>query len=187
MLEGMRKGDHDAWNRFVQVYGPIVYAKCRRSGFSAVDSDDIAQDVFLRIQQGLGSFRRDGLGKRFRYWLHPIVRTAIADFVRRNGRAPHAIGGSAFQDAVAMIQAKVAPEDSFSGRDSDAVLIVRQVLKLIEPDFTPKVWQAFWRTALEGASAPVVARELGMQSNAVRQAKLRVIRRLAAELKDMLD
>ena len=187
MLEGMRSGNRDAWSRFVRVYGPVVYAKCRRSGFSSTDSEDIAQDVFVRIQKGIGSFERDGRGKRFRYWLHPIVRTAIADFVRHNKRTPKAIGGSTFQEVVAHVQANVAPEESFSSHDADAVLIVRQALKLIEGAFEPKSWQAFWRTAIEGASGPVVAQELGMQPNAVRQAKLRVMRRLATELKDMLD
>ena len=44
-----------------------------------VDVDDIVQDVFLRMQQGLGKLRDD---ERFGPWMYQIARNAIFDHQR---------------------------------------------------------------------------------------------------------
>jgi len=53
---------------------------------------------------------------------------------------------------------------------------------MIEDDFQPQTWQAFWQTAVEGQDAAQVALELGMTPQAVRKAKSRVMQRLREEL-----
>jgi RNA polymerase sigma-70 factor (ECF subfamily) len=45
----------------------------------------------------------------------------------------------------------------------------------------------FWRTAVDGSPASVVAEEFGTTSAAVRQAKARVLRRLKEAVGDVCD
>jgi DNA-directed RNA polymerase specialized sigma24 family protein len=71
-------------------------------------------------------------------------------------------------------------EDGVPGR----VLLLRGLLELIQLDFEPDTFQAFWRVAVDGCSAEEVAGELGMKNvGAVYTAKCRVRKRLREELK----
>ena len=52
-------------------------------------------------------------------------------------------------------------------------------------EFQPTTWNAFWKTAVEGASPKDVGRELGMSPGAVYVAKSRVIARLRDEISQL--
>lgn len=186
LLDGIKSGRDDAWERFVSIYGPVVYTRCRRRGLGEADAAELSQNIFLRIHRSIAQFRRDGEGLRFRFWLNAVIKSAIVDHIRRASRNPGAVGGTDFQGIVSSIHDDV-DEASFSESDTDTGLIVRQTLKVIEQDFNPRTWQAFWRTAVEEQSAADVADQLEMQQNAVRQAKHRVMKRLEAELAGMLE
>jgi RNA polymerase sigma-70 factor (ECF subfamily) len=56
----------------------------------AADVDDVLQDVFVRMQRGLGGLRDD---ERFTAWLFQIARSAIAEHGR--ARARHPLAGDA--------------------------------------------------------------------------------------------
>lgn len=52
---------------------------------SAADVDDIVQDVFLRMQRGLGTLREE---ERFGAWVYQVARNAIIDHQRARIRHP---------------------------------------------------------------------------------------------------
>jgi RNA polymerase sigma-70 factor (ECF subfamily) len=51
----------------------------------AADTDDVLQDVLLRMQRGLGGLRDD---ERFGPWVYRVARNAITDHRRRRARLP---------------------------------------------------------------------------------------------------
>jgi RNA polymerase sigma-70 factor (ECF subfamily) len=55
----------------------------------------------------------------------------------------------------------------------------------IRHEFGDRVWNSFWRTAVDGRSSSDVAEELKITPAAVRQNKRRVLLRLRQELGDM--
>jgi RNA polymerase sigma-70 factor (ECF subfamily) len=57
--------------------------------------------------------------------------------------------------------------------DVDSAGLLRRAGELIQTDFQPRTWQAFWRTVIEGQPTEAAADALGMTSKAVRQARLR--------------
>jgi RNA polymerase sigma-70 factor (ECF subfamily) len=65
--------------------------------------------------------------------------------------------------------------------------IVQRALTLIEQDFAPVTWRAFWLTTHDGADAAAVAAELGISTNAVFIAKSRVLKRLRTEIEGLID
>jgi RNA polymerase sigma-70 factor (ECF subfamily) len=52
----------------------------------------------------------------------------------------------------------------------------------VRPRFQPATWQAFWRTAVDGASGKDVAAELGLTVAAVYLAKGRVMAALREQI-----
>ena len=56
---------------------------------SPPDVDDVVQDVFLRVQQGLPALREE---ERFGPWVYQVARSAIAEHRRARARHPLASG-----------------------------------------------------------------------------------------------
>jgi len=71
-----------AWKELEQHLRPYL---ARRVASSA-DIDDLLQDIFVRMHQGLGSLRDE---ERFGGWVYRIANTALIDKARQRARAPH--------------------------------------------------------------------------------------------------
>src|SRR5262249_51705961 len=70
--------------------------------------------------------------------------------------------------------------------NADSEVISRQLLRIVEVDFTPPTWRAFCRQVIDGVPAAQVAEELELSLNAVLLAKSRVLRRLRQELRGLV-
>jgi RNA polymerase sigma factor (sigma-70 family) len=54
-----RAGDAQAWNQIVERYAPLVWGICRRYGLSPADSEDVGQNVWLKLHQHLSGLREE--------------------------------------------------------------------------------------------------------------------------------
>ena len=52
----------------------------------------------------------------------------------------------------------------------------------VEPEFNPRIWEAFWRTAVGDEDPVVVGQDLGMSRAAVYVAKCRCVKRLQEKI-----
>ncbi|HYT88663.1 MAG TPA: sigma-70 family RNA polymerase sigma factor [Gemmataceae bacterium] len=186
LLRRVQGHDQEAWSRLVDWAGPLVYFWCRKAGLAAEDREDVFQDVFLKVSRGITTFDTSAPGSSFRGWLLTITRRAIIDLARRRLNEPRAVGGSeAYQRLCAVSEAELSSGGP-SAPDSQEQRSLA-ALALIRGEFTEQTWRAFWRSAVDGLSAPEVAAELGMTPLAVRKAKSRVAARLRQEFGDLLE
>lgn len=176
LLARLRGQDKDAWNRLVELYGPLVYTWCRQRGLHAEDAADVVQEVFRAVAASVKDFKPEG---SFRGWLWTITRNRMLDFFRRRQRQPSAIGGTDAQQRWAEIPESL--DESDQGADA-AGSLVRRALAMIRPDFSEASWQAFVRVVMEDQLPEDVARDLAISPNAVYIAKSRIMRRLRDEL-----
>ena len=65
--------------------------------------------------------------------------------------------------------------------------VLSRVLAIVKTDFEPATWQAFWHVVVDGEKPAVAAQRLGISLNAVRLAKVRVLRRLRQESAGLLE
>jgi DNA-directed RNA polymerase specialized sigma24 family protein len=85
-----------------------------------------------------------------------------------------------------------AQPDQHGGPDEDWELEYRRsqtalAMDQVRPDFSEKVWSAFWKTAVEARSADEAGRELKMSTGAVYVAKSRVLARLREVVQRRLE
>jgi len=125
LLEGIRSRSPQAWRRFVDAFGPVVYWASRRAGLDAADAADITQEVFGAVARSISDFRRDRPGDSFRNWLWTILRNKIRDYFRRNRHRKRAEGGSAAHQRLAQIPQPADVEGECSYSDSGTVLLRR--------------------------------------------------------------
>ena len=80
-----------------------------------------------------------------------------------------------------------ASSESWVGSKTDRRDVLRRAAKIVRNDFDPHTWQAFWRSVIEGHLPEDIAAELNMTTNAICQARFRVLTRLRETLGDELD
>lgn len=181
LIQRLKRDEGDAWSRFVDLYGPLIYYWARRAGLQPDDAADITQEVLRSVAGHMAGFHKDHPGDTLRGWLWTITRNKIRDhFRRRKGRAEGA-GGTDAHKQLQQFPGEVPPpsDDSVEVRD-----LVRRALNLIRGDFGEQTWQAFVQAVYHERSSTEIAAELGITPNAVRKAKARVLCRLREELGD---
>ncbi|QEL16263.1 RNA polymerase sigma factor [Limnoglobus roseus] len=167
------------WDRFVDLYAPLLFAWADRLGVPRQDAADLVQDVFATLVEKLPTFEYDP-AKSFRTWLKAVLHNRLRAW-RRKGAGARRVGGDS----------AVADLPAAGGPDLDAAEyhahLARRALDVMRADFTPDTWTACWEVVVNGRSAAAVAADLGLTVNAVYLAKARVLRRLREELAGLLD
>lgn len=181
MLDRVQSNDADAWRRLVHLYSPLIYTWCRQGGLKDADAADLMQEVWRSVAGHISRFER-GSGGSFRGWLWTITRNKLRDYYRSTQGKPEAVGGSEARERFQEI-----PEHEPAESSPDSQSLLHRALEMIRVDFEEHTWKAFWRTTVDGVSASEVAKELGMEPDAVYQAKSRVLRRLREEMKGLID
>jgi len=183
LLDRLRRmPDETSWQRFFDLYQPVIRGWLRRQGVPEADLDDIVQEVCATVAQEVPEFQHTGNRGAFRCWMRRIT----IHRVRNYWRSKQAAGAS---DPPANLDAVVDPDDELSrmwDREHDE-FIMRRFIELIEPEFAPATWLAFRRQVIDGAAAAEVAAELGLSTNAVLIAKSRVLRTIRREASGLID
>ena len=77
--------DQQAWNRFMNLYMPYLWAWGRRAGLPEHDVEELIGRLELRLVQTIPSFVYDPR-KRFRGWLTTLATHELADMAREAAR-----------------------------------------------------------------------------------------------------
>ncbi len=177
---GVSPSDPAAWARFVGVYGPKIRGWCKRWGLQEADSEDVTQDVLLRMAQRMRSFTYDP-ARSFRGWLHTVTRNALAEFLAHRKRH---CAGSGDDRVLELLQSVPAREDLLDRlKEQFDTEMLGEAFACARARVEPNTWKAFQLLTRDGLSGDEVARQLGMNVASVFKAKSRVLEHLREELK----
>lgn len=178
----VQANEQAAWQRLVDLYGPLIFSWACRSGLSNEDAADVLQEALASVAKAIRRFDPAARG-RFRGWLWTITRNKIRDHHRRSANEPAGRGGdTALRDLAELPEEW--DDDASEATRLEVRALYHRAMELIRSDFQPQTWQAFWLLVIEEQPTDKIARDLGLTANGVRQAKSRVLRRLRAELAD---
>src|SRR4051812_20718011 len=151
--------DADAWRQFVQLYAPVVYGFARKRGLQDADAADLMQEVFRSLAAAAGRLEYDPGRGTFRGWLFTVTRNKVFNFL---DKARHQVRGSGDPDAQRRLAEQPGRDEDLSGEWDRAYerRLAALAMERIRPEFQPTTWQAFTRTAIDGAGAQEVARQL---------------------------
>jgi RNA polymerase sigma-70 factor (ECF subfamily) len=181
LLERLRlPADQAAWSRFVKLYTPLIYHWVRRLGASEPDAADLVQEVLTLLVQKLPAFEYDRQ-KRFRGWLWTVTLNLWRGHRRR-------LAGVRVDLPFDELSEPAIPDgvEALSEAEYRQYLVGR-AMKLMQAEFEPSTWKAFWEYVVLDKPAAVVAGELGLSVDSVYAAKSRVLRHLRQELDGLLD
>lgn len=169
----------EAWQQFVEIYGPITLGFCRRQGLQDADAADVSQEVMRAVSRSMETFEYDRQRGRFRNWLLTVTRSKLNNFLNSRRRQPEPHGNTSLQNL--MDQEPGSDEQSnwdteYHGR------LFQWAAEQVRPSIQEATWLAFWRTAIEEQDASKVAAELHLSVGAVYVAKSRVLARLREKI-----
>ncbi len=174
LLRRAQEGSKEAWDRLVGLCAPLVYTWGRRAGLPEAEAADVGEAVFRALADRLGDFRPDRDGG-FCTWLGAIAREEIAEHRRRVSPEEES-------------RAEAPVPDVGVGQDGvDAALLYRRAVEMIQGEFPPHVWRAFWAVAVEGRPAAEAAQAQRLTARDIHLARARVRRRLRLEFAGLLD
>ena len=113
------------------------------------------------------------------------MRNKIRDHFRSKQRVEEAAGGTNGLTLLCNLEAKPPSADSESGR-SELAGLRQRALAQVRQSIASRIWNAFYRTAIEGDSPGDVAEDLDMSVWAVYKARSRVLKKLRDEFADLV-
>jgi RNA polymerase sigma-70 factor (ECF subfamily) len=172
-----RSGGHDqeAWSRFVDQYGPKIYAWCLRWGLQDADAQDVTQIVLVKLAGRMKEFKYDP-GRSFRAWLKVVAQNTWKDFVG----ALRPTAGAGFD--LERLKSVEAREGLVRGLEEQYDTELLEVaMWVVSGRAAPNNWRAFQLTAVEGVPAAEAAHQLGMAVARVYAARSTIQQRIAEE------
>src|SRR5262249_40657267 len=150
--------DQTAWAEFTERYGRKIYAWCRQWNLQEADAEDVTQNVLLKLAEKMQTFDYDR-ERSFRAWLKTVTRHAWSDYW--SGRKAIAVGGS---QAVEFLRTVEAREDLVRRlNDEFDRELLDEAAARVRQRVTPRTWQAFELTAVEGRSRAETGGAVGMK------------------------
>ncbi len=170
------------WAEFVEHYGTKIYAWCRKWGLQEADSQDVTQNVLLKLADKMRTFTYDP-ARSFRAWLKTLTHHAWSDYLEARRRPGQGSGDSQTAD---LLHSVAARDDLLQHLEAefDRELFEEAVAR-VRLRVAPQTWEAFRLTALDGLSGAEAAERIPMQVAQVFVAKRRVQKMLSAEIAKM--
>src|SRR5262245_50668800 len=78
--------NHPAWKAFCQRYQPLIRRWCRQQGVSPAETEELSQDVLVKLVRKMPDYHYDRARGRFRDWLRQVVRNHVTDHRRTGSR-----------------------------------------------------------------------------------------------------
>src|SRR5207244_532342 len=112
VLRKAQRGDERAFSIIVRAYQSPVYNYVLRMVGDRTLAEDLTQEVFLRVFQGLPRF---SLRSKFTTWLFQVTKNRVLDELRANERRPRAV--VALED-IAPLEVVDAPMEQIEAIDA---------------------------------------------------------------------
>ena len=187
LLESLRAGSgQESWDTLVRLYSPLIRGWLVRNGAPPNEIDDVVQEVLVVVVRRVSEFKRQSHAGSFRGWLRQIAVNCLRDHWRRKGKQPTTPGGSDFRLVIDQLADARSSISKLWDREHDE-FVTKYLLEQVSQQVSSTHWQAFQRFVLDGLSADEVAQELNMSANAVFIAKSRVINKLRALGRGLID
>lgn len=168
--------DSRAWNRFVDLYSPLLFHWAKKLGYQDSDASDLVQDVFVTLWQKMPEFEYDS-GRSFHAWLKTIFLNRFRSLVRK--KVPLSMqSGSVVSDTSTETELDDAEDIQF---------LMRRAYVIIESEFSELHRKVFQLYVIDQIAPERVAQSTGISVGTVYSIKSKILSRLKQELKQIIE
>ena len=167
-------GDQDAWNRFVNLYLPLIYSWNIKAGLQPADASDVCQEIFIWISQHIHEFERIQTGS-FRSWIRSVASNKIRTHQKK--KRPMSLDSRELEQNDQLFYEVEAWANDHDGD------VLNRALDLLSREFTPKTFGIFKSVFCDQKSVDEVAKLYQTSKANVYVAQSRVKTRLKSIIK----
>lgn len=175
-LEKISDGDEVSWEKFKEIYSPLIRFCGYEWGLNAAEIDELVQDVMVSFFMGSKTFRYDRSKGKFRSYLQEIAKNRIFAILRKRQSAP----GEAQENTVLMDYAFDEKWDTEWHN-----YLCAEAFKLLQKDMEAVSFRSFYMYVMQELPAARVAAELGISVNAVYINKCRAVEHLRRTIREL--
>jgi RNA polymerase sigma-70 factor (ECF subfamily) len=172
VIEGVRRQDPHRWHQFDGIYRPMLMAYLRKRGLKDFEASDVIQDIYLKLLGKIQTYDRER--SSFRSWLFSVAHNALVDLARRRASREKAKEGWILSMLTVRASDSVRMEEEWTKIHRERILA--HALKTIRKQVSSRVWYCFEQRVLKDRPGAEIARELGIQPNAVYVNSCRVLK-----------
>ncbi|MCM8542933.1 MAG: RNA polymerase sigma factor [Lentisphaeraceae bacterium] len=186
LLRLQQDNDEKAWERFSVEYKPFIYSLIKVYGVSHEDSEELVQDVLVKIWKVMSDFLYVRERCKFRTWLARVVKNATINFInlKRNKQKKLEVDDS--DEALKNFSSQNELDEK--AEKEWKLFIAGKAWENIQSSFSSGVLEVYTYMA-EGKSAIEAAEKFSIEENTaytykrrVKDALSREIRRLNVEM-----
>lgn len=161
-------GDNTAWEALVRREQRRVYGLCYRFTGSAADSEDLTQDVFLKVYRSLKTF--DPARASFSVWLTALTRNLLVDHYRRSRleRASESLDEPLGEESEGQTRAERLPDPRAGQEQHVAGQELRSRVQAALARVTPELREAVILRDLQDLDYREIADVLGIPQGTVK-------------------
>lgn len=165
--------DVEAWDRFVEIYEPLLFRLARSKGFQQADAEDFVQEALLAVSKAVDRWLANEQRGRFRVWLFHIAQNLAANFLTRPKHQRLGSGDSQIARLLSELPARGSDSAELAQREYRRELF-RWAAEKVREQVSEKHWKAFWLTSVDNVSIQDAAVELQMSVGSIYIARSRV-------------
>ena len=130
LIAAVLKGDAASFEPLVQKYSPRIFATARRYARRESEVEDIAQDIWLKAFERLGSFRGEA---PFEHWLMRLAVRTCYDSLRAHQRNRETTFAELSEPEEDWLDRFVSQPDAASENAEAARQLIARVLEQLSP------------------------------------------------------
>ena len=174
--------DEDAWNRFYDIYSPLILAFARQKGCSESLAQDVLQETMCQLMQYLVKFDYNPQKGKFRSYLLQVVSSRIRRL--RSAKVPIIPLDEDQQTSLELSDPNTKmPWEEFDKLWRSNLMI--HAFSRVQKRVNPLTWKSFELFVIEKNPADHVAKQLGIAKNTIYKHKRRVMDLLEQEIDNL--
>lgn len=130
LIAAVLRGDPESFEPLVQKYSPRVFATARRYARRDSEVEDIAQEVWVKAFQKLGSFRGEA---PFEHWLMRLTVRTCYDFLRSHQRSKEFSFSELSEPENDWLERFVSPDQHHTENAEAARQLIERILEKLSP------------------------------------------------------
>ena len=175
LIARLQRRDEAAFEELIRLYEKKVYTLCARMCGNAEDAEEAAQDTFLALWRGIGSFRQES---SLSTWIYRLASNACIDLLRRSKRT---VDGVSIDDEDIHLEVRdraPTPEQHIEGQETRRLL--HEGLAALPEDYRKVLVLRELEQLSYDEICKVTALELGTVKSRISRARLLLRNYLAA-------
>jgi len=178
--------DQDSWKEFVSHYEQYVYNILRRFGVTHSDTEELCQEIMLKLWQTLPEFDYDKNRGKFRQWLSTIIRNRTCNYLNKNSRQRELLEENHSHILSQLYNADESSKLDKLIDDEWELYLSNAAWRLVRKRFSETAQQVFIMS-VEGHSISDIAAKCSITENAVAVFKNRVKNSLKYEISKLKE